>query len=165
MPAQNTGISCREFVRAFYSWYLASASKDQERDGGVALKYHVGLFSPAIVRGLLGNNEAQEKAGSDLVSLDGDPFVGADGLAGSYIVEKTTIKKGRCWAEVHGVWNGKEDQNPDVIPELTIRDRRWRFVNFYYPSPSNPKGSDLLGGLKALREGGKQPEAGKDQKP
>lgn len=84
--------------------------------------------------------------------MDGDPFVGGDGFSEGYIVEKVNIKSGRCWAEVHAVWEGKEDKEPDVIPELALRNGRWRSVNFYFPSPSNPKGWDLLGALKALRE-------------
>jgi len=163
-PPQYTSNSCHDFVGEFYSWYLENASKDQERDGGVALKYRSDSFSPAIVQALREDNEAQEKAGSELVSLDGDPFVGADGLAGSYIVEKVTVKELSCWAEVHGVWDGKEDQTTDVIAELAIRNHKWLFVNFYFPTPSNPKGWNLLSGLRALREGEKRGLAGKNGK-
>lgn len=153
---QSAGISCRQFVQEFYSWYLANASKDQERDGGVALKHRSYLFSPAIVKALREDDEAQVKAGSDLVSLDGDPFVGGDGLSEGYIVEKVTVKDGRCFAEVHAVWDGKKDETPDVTPELVIKNGTWLFVNFYFPSPSDPKGWNLLNALKALREGEKQ---------
>jgi hypothetical protein len=163
---QNTGSSCREFVAKFYSWYLINASKEnQGRAGDVALKDRPYLFSPVIVQSLREDDEAQEKAGSDLVSLDGDPFVGADGLAERYIVEKVTVRDGRCWAEVHAVWEGKEDVTPDVTPELVIKHGRWLFANFYFPSPSDPKGWDLLGALKALRKGQNQYGSGKDRKP
>jgi hypothetical protein len=163
---QNTGSSCREFVAKFYSWYLVNASKEnQGRAGDVALRDRSYLFSPAIVQALREDDEAQDKAGSDLVSLDGDPFVGGDGLAERYIVEKVTVRDGRCWAEVHAVWEGKEHEMPDVIPELVIKNGRWRFTNFYFPSPSNPKGWDLLGALKALREGRKQYGSGNNRKP
>jgi hypothetical protein len=153
---KRTDVSCREFVQEFYSWYLANASKDQERDGGVALKHRSYLFSPAIVRALREDDEAQIKAGSDLVSLDGDPFVGGDGLGEGYIVEKVTVTNGRCWAEVHAVWDGKKDETPDVTSELVIKNGKWLFVNFFFPSPSDPKAWNLLGALKALREGEKQ---------
>ncbi len=162
---QSTSNSCREFVEKFYSWYLANPSKENRwRAGDVALKYRSYLFSSAIVEALQKDNEAQDKAGSDLVSLDADPFVGADGLAENYIVKKVTVKDGRCWAEVHAVW-GEDDEAPDVTPELTIKNGKWRFVNFYFPSPSSPKGWDLLGALKELREGRKQYGYGKDKKP
>jgi hypothetical protein len=153
---QSTGVSCREFVQEFYSWYLANVSKDQERDGGVALKHRSYLFSPAIVEALREDDEAQVKAGSDLVSLDGDPFVGGDGLGEGYMVEKVTVKDGLCLAEVHAIWDGKKNETPDVTPELVIKNGKWTFVNFYFPSPSDPKGWNLLSALKALREGEKQ---------
>ncbi|MFZ0306401.1 MAG: hypothetical protein WAL75_27190 [Terracidiphilus sp.] len=150
---QSASSSCRKFVGEFYSWYLDKAAKEKvNRDGLVALKYRSYLFSPAIVRALQEDNEAQEKAGSDLVWLDADPFVGPDGFGEGYIVEKVTVRDGKCFAEVHTVWEGKEDEPPDVIPELAIRNGRWLFVNFYFPSPSNPKGWDLLGALKGMRE-------------
>jgi hypothetical protein len=153
---QSAGSSCRVFVRKFYSWYLANVSREKaNRDGFVALKFRSSLFSPSIVRALQEDNEAQEKAGSDLVSLDGDPFVGGDGLAENYIVEKVMVENGQCWAEVHAVWEGREDKTPDVTPELAIKNGRWLFVNFYFPSPTDPKGWNLLSALKALRQGEK----------
>ena len=165
-PPQDAINSCREFVGRFCSWYLANAPKgNQGRAGDVALKYRSYLFSSAVIQAPREDDEAQDKAGPDLVSLDGDPFVGADGPAGNYIVEKVTVKHTSCWAEIHGVWNGKEDQTPDVIPEMAMRNQRWRFVNFYFPTPSNPSGGDLLSALKALREGEKQSGAGKGRKP
>lgn len=163
-PPQDTSNSCRKFVEEFYWWYRRNASNAPERDGGVALKDRSSSFSPAIIQALREDNEAQEKAGPDLVSLDGDPFVGPDGLAENYIVEKVTVKNLSCWAEVHGVWEGKVDRTPDVIPELAIRNHKWHFVNFYFPTPSNPKGWDLLTALRALREGEKKHRTGKGQR-
>lgn len=160
---QSANGSCREFVAQFYSWYLVNAPKEWPA-GDTALKNRSYLFSPAIVQAVREDEEAQAKAGSDLVSLDGDPFVGADGLAGSYIVETVTVRNGRCWAEVHGVWDGKEGKTPDVIPELAIKNGKWRFENFWFPTPSNPKGWDLLSQLQALRKTEKQDSSGKGQK-
>jgi hypothetical protein len=129
-----------------------------------ALKYRSYLFSSDIVQQIKEDTEAQDKAGSDLVSLDGDPFVGNDGFGEHYIVERVTIKEGVCWAEVHAVWNGKEDDSPDVTAELVVKGGRWIFVNFYYPSPSNPDSLNLLGELKALREARKQSQSKTDRK-
>jgi hypothetical protein len=151
---RNANSSCREFVGKFYSWYLANASKTRPGPASrIALKYRSYLFAPALVQALKEDDEAQEKAGSDLVSLDGDPFVGADGLSEGYVVEKVTVTDERCWAAVHAVRAGKEDETPDVTAEVQIKNGAWRFVNFYFPSESDPKGWDLLGALKALRKG------------
>jgi len=149
-----TGVnnSCREFVGKFYSWYLTNASKDQGRAGDIVLNRRPYLLSPVIIRALREDDKAQDKAGSDLVSLDADPFAGGDGLAEAYNVGKVTVRDGRCWAEVHAVWMGKEDQMPDIIPELVIKNGNWLFVNFSFPN----QGWNLLGALKALREGEKQ---------
>jgi hypothetical protein len=75
-----------------------------------ALRYRSYLFSSDIVQQIEEDTKAQDKAGSDLVSLDGDPFVGNDGFGERYIVERITIKDDVCWAEVHAVWNGKEGE-------------------------------------------------------
>jgi len=153
----STDRSCRKFVQEFYSWYAAKAAKErQEMAGDLPLKYRSDLFSSAIVQGIREVDEAQKVAGSDLISFDVDPFVGADGIAKKYIVERASVTNNRCMAEVHAVWDGKEDQAPDVISETVIENGKWTFVNFYFPSPSNPKGWDLLGALKAFREGEKK---------
>ena len=131
-----TGVnnSCRAFVREFYLWYRTNASQVTWRPDDIALKYRSYLFSPAIIQAIQEDEKAQDKAGSDLISLDADPFAGADGLAEGYNVGKVTVKDGRCWAEVHAVWMGKEDQMPDIGPELVIKNGNWLFVNFSFPS-------------------------------
>jgi hypothetical protein len=145
--------SCRAFVGRFYTWYLAKAvGPNGLSKPDLAWKSRPYLFSPDLVRQLREDFEAQEKAGSDLVSLDADPFAGPDGTAERYIVERIGIKDGICWAEVHGVWEGRERETPYVTPELKLKAGRWVFVNFYFPSPSAPKGWNLLGALKAGRE-------------
>ncbi len=150
---RDTSDSCREFVGEFYAWYLANALRaNRFSDSDIALKARPYLFSQNLVRQLKEDSEAQEKAGSDLVSLDFDSFLGGDGPAERYIVERIAIKDGRCWAEVYGVWQGKENRAPDVTPELLFKNDRWRFVNFYFPTPSAPKAGNLLDALAADRE-------------
>ena len=131
---------------------------------GSALKYRSYLFSSDIVQQIKEDTNAQDKAGSDLVSLDGDPFVGNDGFGERYIVDRITIKDGVCWAEVHAVWNEKENESPDVTAELVVKGGGWIFANFYYPSPSGPDSLNLLGELKALREMRKQSQSTGDRR-
>ncbi len=154
---QNSSKSCREFVGKFYTWYLAITLKDNRlRKSDLALKSRPFLFSRDLVQQLKEDSDAQKKAGSNLVSLDADPFLGADGPAERYIVERIRIKDGKWWAEVHGVWGGKERETPDVTAELVLKNGRWIFVNFYFPSPSDPKAWNLLGELEADREAAKE---------
>jgi hypothetical protein len=166
-PEQNTNESCSEFVGKFYTWYLGMVlrNNDRSRKSDTALKSRPYLFSPDLIQELKEDSNAQKKAGSDLVSLDADPFLGADGPAARYIVERITIKDGKCWAEVHGVRERKESETAEVTPELVLKGGRWVFVNFYFPSPSDPKAVNLLSGLKDLREFRKQNGPGTDKKP
>ena len=164
--SQDDSRSCRQFVRNFYSWYLATASKATEaKAGDVALERRSYLFSAPLLQALRKDKEAQAKAGSDLVSLDGDPFVGGDGISEGYIVGKVTMNGERCWAEVHAVWNKKKDAVPDVTAELMGKNDRWLFVNFYFPTGSDPKGWNLLTALEALRRGEKQSVPENPKKP
>lgn len=150
--SNDAAASCQAFVTRFYTWYLGLPVKQKQmRKSDVALKSRPYLFSSELVRQLREDSNAQEKAGSDLVSLDADPFL-ADGAAERYSVRKVTLNGRQCWAEVHGVWEGKESTTPDVTPELLLNTDRWVFVNFYFPSPSSSKGWNLLDELKAARE-------------
>jgi len=149
----NTNQSCKQFVGQFYSWYLELKLKDNPtRTSDLALQAKPDVFDPALAQQLREDSDAQEKAGSDLVSLDADAFLGADGPADRYIVKRVTFKDGKCWAEVHGVREHKEGKAPEVTPESEMNNGQWHFINFYFPSPSKPKSWNLLGELKALRE-------------
>jgi hypothetical protein len=151
--ANNTKKSCGEFVARFYAWYLRLPVKQKQiPKSEAALKARPYLFSDELLRDLREDSNAQEKAGSDLVSLDADPFLGTNGPFERYAVETITTKDATCWVEVHGVLDGKESETPDVTPELLLKNGRWRFINFYYPGPSDPKASNLLNALKVGRE-------------
>lgn len=149
----STGKSCKAFVVEFYSWYLELKLKNfGERTSDLALKARPNFFLPYLAQLLRENSAAQDKAGSDLVSLDADPFIGADGPADQYLIEKVTLKDGKCWAEVHEVRDHNEDKAPVVTPELELKNGRWRFMNFYFPRPSGFKSWNLIGELKSIRE-------------
>ena len=157
---QDTRESCREFVESFYGWYLTAAPRNNLGPAAeLALKEKPYLFSSELIRQVREDFEAQEKAGSDLVSLDADPFIGADGPPERYVVEKITTKQNSCWADVHFVWDGKQVEAPSVTPKMRFQDGRWRFVDFYFYSfsPSGaPKRWSLLSELTKLRKSRKK---------
>jgi hypothetical protein len=106
-PEGATSKSCREFVASFYAWYAPIARADHKGPASdLAWEKRPTLFTKDLVGLLREESEAQNKAGADLVSLDADPFLGADGAGGRYVVKKTTTKGDTCWAEVHAVWDG-----------------------------------------------------------
>lgn len=157
----NTSSSCRNFVKRFYTWYSGIAVPEKKlRRSDLALRYRPYLFSTDLAGQLRQDSSAQKKAGSNLVSVDADPFVGPDGPAEAYRVERTTVNNGKCWAAVHSIWGGKESGTPDVTPELELKAGRWIFVNFYFPSPKSPKALNLLQEAKSCRELRKKHRAG-----
>jgi hypothetical protein len=165
-PRQDNKTSCRQFVTAFYKWYLEASLKQDPLLSAAdrAVKNRPYLFSSELVQRLREASEVQQRTGSDLVGLDIDPFSGPDGSGDQFVVEKVTIKDDRCWAEIHFVWNGKKNAAPDVTPELSADGHRWTFLNFYYPSPDDPKASNLLSDLKAARVSWKASGLLKDKK-
>ena len=159
---QTKATSCRQFVETFYKWYLETTSRNKGlTDPDLALKDRPYLFSSELLLRLREESEVQNRAGSNLVGLDIDPFSGPDGANDRFALRKVTTKGDMCWAEVHF----DEYKIPGVTPELAHKNGRWVFVNFYYPSPSNPKSSNLLSQLKAVREEWKAQGLLKDKKP
>lgn len=148
--------SCRQFVEAFYGWYiplwshsLGEGPTADER----AVQVRPQAFSTGLILQLSEDNEAQDAADGDLVGLDGDPFTGSQDSDERFILRRVSTKGNRCWAEMHGVWYGKEDATPDVTPELLLKNGRWVFVNFHYQDPARPGWSgSLLKELKLNRE-------------
>lgn len=138
---------CRKFVETFY---LAHSPFPGGQVPALesTLKDDRGVFSSDLFLQLSEDSEAQRKAGGDIVGLDFDPFLACQDCTLSYRVEKTTIRDGRCWAEVHR----GGDEKASVTPELVFRDGRWVFVNFHYPNPERPEFENLLSLLKSLRE-------------
>jgi hypothetical protein len=152
-PKHATSKSCREFVAAFYAWYAPIAKSDNRGfTSDLAWEKRPTLFTKDLVALLREESEAQNKAGADLVNLDADPFLGADGVGERYVVGKTTTKGNTCWAEVHAIWDGKEDAGPDVTPQLVLKNEQWVFVNFYFPIPFTRNSWNVLNALKKARE-------------
>jgi hypothetical protein len=55
--------------------------------------------------------------------------------------------------DVYGVSDGRESDQPDVVPELVFQVRRWTFVNFHYPNRTHPSADEnLVTMLKKIRK-------------
>jgi hypothetical protein len=148
IPTQSKAKSCRHFVKVFYRWYQTiSKTNDPVPASDRAVQDRPYLFSSELVWRLKEQSEVQDRAGSDLVSLDIDPFSGPDGSGDGFLVEKITTQNDRCWAEVHVLRKGENELPvPDVTPELAFKHGQWIFVNFHYLS------SNLLDALREARK-------------
>jgi len=155
---QSETESCRKFVQEFYNWYLKVLNSGSNLSSTeLILKYRKSSFNPELLRQLKQDEDASAKDKDYIVGLDFDPFVNAQDYAESYKVGKVTHKGGNYQVEVYGDWGkvdgalGKKTKEPDVVPELALRNGEWIFVNFHYPNKKAPQGN-LLAMLKYLRE-------------
>jgi hypothetical protein len=145
--------SCRAAVVDFYGWYGGKALKHNRiTDPEGTVKAKPNLFGRELRQELISQFRAQDKAGNDLVSLDGDPFTGPDGPADRYIVKQVKVNDGKCRAEVYGVRNGKQGASPEVKPELEFQNSQWRFGDFYFPGTSDSKWWSVKAQLRASRQ-------------
>jgi hypothetical protein len=151
-PSQDARKSCRDFVQAFYDWYVPVALKHgRVRPADVALKNKGSEFSPELARALREDSEAQAKVKGDLVGLDFDPFLNSQDPSERYVVGNITPKGDRYWVEIYSLTSGKKSEKPDVVPELTFKDGRWIFVNFHYGQGEHSEDENLVSTLKILR--------------
>jgi hypothetical protein len=147
--------SCRNFVKQFYDWYVPQALPQElkKRSGpasDLALQYKSYVFSPELLRQLREDSEAQAKA-KEIVGLDFDPFLNTQDPDKGYAIGKITYKDNRCEVEIYGTRSGQRS-GQHVVPELTLKNGRWLFVNFHYGKDVGGGDSNLLRILKTLRE-------------
>jgi hypothetical protein len=148
---QDAQQSCRNFVQGFYNWWVKGEKTRLSRPAYV-LKYKRSAFGPELLRLLREWREAQARDKEDDVGPGFDVFLNSQDPGDRYVVGKITRKGDRYRAEVCGIWDGKKNKKPDVVPELMFSHGRWLFLNFHYET-SDPRSESLLILLKTLREG------------
>jgi len=123
------------FVKSFYSWYVPLALQEMERPASdIALQLKGHLFSPELRKALKADSAAQAKVTDDIVGLDFDPFLNSQDPAHNYKIGKTEKKGTHFFVNIHAVLQpGRLNSKPDVVAELSLRDDRWEFVDFWYP--------------------------------
>lgn len=151
---QNSEKSCLRFSQDFYDWYAKKTLDDfrepnQLAPWHAAMKYNGNPFSSGLTRALV-KSDAEAKADGDPV-LDFDPILNTQDPADHYVVRRTALKNGHCWAEVYGVWSRPippQGEKPQVVAEMAFESGRWHFVNFHYPNSTNPDNENLLSVLR-----------------
>ena len=88
----------------------------------------------------------------EIVGLDFDPVLAAQDIGERYEAGSPYRSGSGYRVPVYGVWNGKRNKRPDVVPELARVRGKWMFVNFHYANEKGVLESDLLRVLKELRE-------------
>lgn len=146
--------SCVAFAQAFYDWYVAE-SLEILKDRKAMAPWHGALkargtsFSISLSRALI-ESDVQAEADGDPV-LDFDPILNSQDPADRYKVRSVTRKDDHYWAQVYGVWSRPipdQGKGPQVVAEIAFVDGRWQFVNFHYPSFTDPNNESLPSILK-----------------
>jgi hypothetical protein len=153
---------CGKFVQQFYDWYLAKEKalvKDQSQESAfeVTLTEKASSFTPELVKALQDDLAASKKSADEVVGLDFDPFLNAQDTAEKYVVGEVHQKEDRYLVDVFGVWEGKKNPKPDVVPELALQNGKWILTNFHYEQTSTPENENLVSILRRLKEDREKP--------
>ena len=157
MAAAEPTETCGQFVQQFYDWYLArqkTLMKENSEESAmeVALREKQSSFIPELVKALQDDLAASKKVTEEIVGLDFDPFLNAQDEPEKYVVGDVHPKCDRSLVDVFGVWNGKKNAKPDVVPELMSKDGHWIFTNFHYGKSDIPVNENLLSVLQQLKK-------------
>jgi len=158
--------SCRAAVQEFYNWYLPRLMREVRTPAMTqALNARSQNFSAELHRRLAEDTAAAAKSPDEIVGLDFEPFVNSQDPAPRYVAKRSYRAGKGLWVEVHGVIDGKESEDPDVIPELILSRGHWVFVNFHYPAQeAGGARSNLLGVLKELRDARRKPAGSRSKR-
>ena len=145
--AESHPDSPKEFVQAFYDWYLPLAAKGRGVPGSnYVFQHRQSSFSPQLIHALKEDSASQAKSPDEIVGLDGDAFLMSQDFADQYLVSDVTQKGDSFLVSLYGIQSGVKNEHPDVIAEIRLEKNHWVFVNFY-----DSDGANLLSILKELK--------------
>ena len=167
--AHEADESCKGFVQSFYDsyepWFPNQLRRGSSMEPWTRHSDVFNVLDAELARQLREVFDAESKSGEIL--LDFDPILNSQHARDEYVAGKVSHKGDHCLVEVYGVSNGRENDQPDVVPELVFQVRRWTFVNFHYPNRTHPSSDEnLLSMLKRIRKSiGKAPPTQPSAKP
>jgi len=141
--------SATTFTKTFYDWYVPKADKGTGLE--IATSDSARLFDPGLRHALSEDSAAQAKDSTEVVGLDGDPFLNAQDFCQSYEIGAARRDSTHILVEVFGVCDGKKHESPDVIAELAPRGSSFVFTDFRYPGEHSTL-LRVLADLKVERE-------------
>lgn len=146
--------SCRKFVQDFYNWYFAEVAKRDKHPNlpspyETVMTKRTELLSPALLKALREDDEAQAKNPSEIVGLDEDPFTLSQDFEDSYVAGTPAMKDESCRVPLYGIRSGKKLKEPSFSAEAQFVNGNWQFVDFH--RVSDGKSYDLLGELRTIK--------------
>lgn len=126
--------AARQFVHAFYDWYVPIASRDG-REVAVrrALRAHPELFSPNLRRLLVAEMAAPDSMRVERMGIDFDPFLGAPDPCAHYRIWNPTKDIPVSWRFLVAGDCVRPPQRPVVAILVALEEGRWVIRDFAYP--------------------------------
>lgn len=137
----------KAFVQEFYDWYVEASQRDCSPPGlELAVEDKSALFDAGLMRALREDLDASAKSPGEVVGLDFDPFLNAQGVCAPYKVGRVASDGDIYRVEVFGSCPKDGSHKPDLIAVVRVFHGRLIFANFMYP-----ENGDLLDVLKSLK--------------
>ncbi len=141
----ETTQSVRQFVQAFYDWYVPKAlGSSPGPPWEAALQARPGSFSPVIASLLRKEIREQAQTKGEISGLDFDPFLSTQDPDDHYNVGDIVQKGESYWVSIYG-GSAERSRPPALVAEVSRANGRWQFANFRYSN-----GKDLVSLLRAI---------------
>jgi hypothetical protein len=144
--SQPTADDARRAVADFYSWYVPLARGTPQADMR-AVRERPSTFSPQLVDALRADSVASAASPSEVVGLDGDPFLNSQDPCEQYAPVNSSERDGHFFVDVLGSGGCAAHTTPDVTVDVAPVAGRLVFNNFIFSS--KPR-ADLLATLSDL---------------
>jgi hypothetical protein len=151
----STTVSPTQFVQSFYDWYVVKKGKaDADIKGTQAvLKQKSSLLDAPLYKLLVDDDKASAKSPGEIVGLDFDPFVAANGLIYDKYKAGPAVHKGLTYrVPVYGITSGKATSKAVVEAEVGGTNQHYVFTNFHYEKSNIPENENLLSVLRVLQK-------------
>lgn len=148
--------AAKQFVQAFYNWYVVKSGAGKEADVRgmeTVLKQKKQFLDATLYRDLAEDEKAAEKSPGEIVGLDFDPFVAANGLIyDKYETGSPKADGQKFLVPIYGIESGKRTAKPVLEAEVATKNGRCVFTNFHYGKSEFPQNENLLSVLSTLRK-------------
>lgn len=157
-PAKPTTSpsSPQQFVQSFYDWYAFKNKENGEGDikgSDVVLKQRKDLLDATLYKALQEDERASAKSPGEIVGLDFDPFVAANGLIYAKYQTGPATKSGANYRiPVYGVEKGKRLPKVVVEAEVASQSGHYVFTNFHYGKSEIKQNENLINVLQQLKK-------------
>jgi hypothetical protein len=157
---KDTASSPKQFVQSFYDWYVITKDRQPDvRGTEAALKQKKQLFDATLYQKLLEDEQASAKSPGEIVGLDFDPFVNANGLIYKKYQAGSAVMKGAMYrVPIYGIDGAKKIAKPVLEADVRKANASYVFTNFHFGKSDIPQNENLVSVLNELHKQREKPQ-------